>query len=549
MNNTLKKSLLFLPLFLGTIAIAIAVPHGCEKAPRAPSALFLAHLSPPAPPPPLVPVKTGTRTADSETKTVLAANVPQTSQVTFVPSGTPNQAQNVFSTWASLAATVGNATWPLEIQFDLSKAGCAYTMPATTTAFMSSWLTYSSAACGTGGASPTITFPTGAVTTLPKSINNLWISNSGSTSPFSFTGGTGIVTTEMHGHALMECNGATAPLINYATTGGGDGFILYMYDGALLNECTSTTPVINVTGASGFMFLDVYTVGFSAIGKWTLGAPTATQVEIGTNIATTISLVQPSVLSGTINPFVYPGTLPDAGSGSANLVGIYDARPDTATTGVVYFATDQHPYVFTDAGWQGWDLYGRLLSPPRPLSTWTQVNFLSGVTLTNAGDSLILNFPNAGVLAGDNASLATQTLTSIPYTLTAHFAPILVQATFSQAGICITDGTQIIAVLDTYAVGAASELIVAQRTAPATFHANAKVTDLQSGLGFGIWFQIQNTGTSRNYSILFDGITPTLLYTEAAATFLTESNYGIIETPVNSGGAGVNLDSIQVTYP
>lgn len=239
--------------------------------------------------------------------------------VVFQPGGSDSPPIQ-YADWGRLNAALGSRTTPLRIIFDLSLTGnldggtqCTYEMPATHTTFATSWLTYDATpACGIGngntGFSPIISFPTGAATSLPQTINNLWVQNDGSTSPFVIPTNSQVLQIELHGQALIQGVSATAPLISYATGSSSDVLQIFLYDFAEINSNTASVPTVNITGA-GLITVFAMMSEFQSVAANSLGAPTAAQLALVASIGTKISTSQPSVLSGTVTITPGPNTI------------------------------------------------------------------------------------------------------------------------------------------------------------------------------------------------------------------------------------------------
>lgn len=235
-----------------------------------------------------------------------------------------------------------------------------------------------------------------------------------------------------------------------------------------------------------------------------------------------------------------------SGASTGNLYGTFADRPASAPVGTAYYASDAPDATYTGSFWQTRDCYGNPMVPPPAAGSWTQSNFAGGTTLAMVADKIVLNSP--GDVGGDTSRIATLALSSAIYTLTAHFIPLPLQANNSSAGICIFDGTKVIEFKSVFVSGG-NTVQVTQRNSAGSFHANAYTAAWNVVPQSGLWFVIQNTGTSRNYSWLPDGKTPVLAWTEATGAWLTETSAGITVDPISGGGVGITLDSWNITYP
>lgn len=251
--------------------------------------------------------------------------------VTFAPGGTSSP--GVYTTWASLFATVSAVAGPLTIEFDGSLAPTpnVCVIPAGTYAFASNYLKFHSklapvqqVSCVTGV----------TINTLKELSGAVWLRNDGTTTPVTYTGATsaqfGLTLRE---DASLLCT-STAPCVLFASA-GSDFLFTRLYDEAFIQAPSGgavATLQITGTGSLSLNCGGIQSPTVPTIATNSIGAPTAAQINLRKSAGAVFKLGQTGILdtSALPTPLSFYGDITNGvcGPKGANLT---DA-PTTLTT-------------------------------------------------------------------------------------------------------------------------------------------------------------------------------------------------------------------------
>lgn len=228
-------------------------------------------------------------------------------------------------------------------------------------------------------------------------------------------------------------------------------------------------------------------------------------------------------------------------------IGTYASRPATASAGSRYVSTDGHiEFIFDGSNWR--PLIDGVVGTQSPLaaSFSTHINWGAGTTLTDAQGTVFFSDTTSG--GNENDHSAVLNTAGSTYTLIAGFRPLTTLAVNSGGGLVITDGTKLIKWWVVYTASGLTSQVVTL-TNSTTFVANLLTVSMPVSANHTIWFKIVNNGTNRLYSWSADGNNWNLAFSHATGTFLTETQYGIVISPLNSGGCAMTLDSWFTSSP
>lgn len=243
-----------------------------------------------------------------------------------------------------------------------------------------------------------------------------------------------------------------------------------------------------------------------------------------------------------------------------NSVGTFASRPASGTTaGQVYYATDYNPALWDGSAWRPLaGQAGQLFTAPPLSGSWTLVNPGAGsnTTITQQGDYVYFaDFLSGGVL---NVHSAVTALPGATYTLTATFIPNPIRDSSNHtasAGICVmvtaATGSKLYSFFTAFSANTLNYAIKDQSNSTTNNGSFNAGSNLGAGVGYPITLRIQNTGTSRIFSISGDGINFVALDTQVstAYSYLTEAFGGICVAPQSGTGAGMLLQSWKLTTP
>jgi hypothetical protein len=233
-------------------------------------------------------------------------------------------------------------------------------------------------------------------------------------------------------------------------------------------------------------------------------------------------------------------------------LGAYASRPVAGTAGRVYMPTDGGiQFVDNGAAWQP-ILDGTLGTQPPATGTFTQSHFTTGTTAADSNGAVRLANVN-GVAADQFQSLLVSGVApSTAYTLTVSFRALIAliaTSEFSNVGICITDGTK----FEGMRIGYLDTIQVVQYNTYNSFNQNLNSSVMPwPGGGARMWMKLKNVnGGNRTWSFSVDGVNYYTLITEAAGTFMTETNVGFF---INTAAGNTQttqgiLESWSLTFP
>ncbi len=228
--------------------------------------------------------------------------------------------------------------------------------------------------------------------------------------------------------------------------------------------------------------------------------------------------------------------------------GTYASMPSAGTAGRIYIATDG-PLSFYDDGanWQPIALAGNYTATP-PVSGFTTIQ--AGGRSTTISDSKggILMAMTNGAVANDYRLIVKSTPAS-SFTVTAHFTPMLLDANYSGAGICIrasSDGMCLF--YGPVIVGNAIQLLTRRETASGTggspsftFAADALtlLNHFELTFGNGLWLRLSDDTTTRTFSYSLDGqnFITAGTQTDAGSGMTAPNQAGMWVAQVNNAGS------------
>lgn len=324
--------------------------------------------------------------------------------------------------------------------------------------------------------------------------------------------------------ALAEANASTTLAFGVVSVVDANNFNLYVAG--------------EITGLSGLTAGQYYYVSDTSAGTLQTNEPTSSSSfsnPLLFALTTTIGIVLPYRPSGI----------------SSSLYGTYANRPASAPAGSIYTSSDGHvQFVYTGSTWAP-VLNGTIgTQPPAAASFSTHINWGGGTSLTDSEGTLFFTDQTSG--GNENDHSAVLNTAGSTYTVIAGFKPLLTLAANSGAGIVLTDGTKLIKFWVAYVQTSNGQPITIQIVTlsnSTTFVANLVTTGIPLGTNSTIWFKIVNNATNRLYSYSTDGINWNQIFSHASGTFLTETQYGMVIAPLNSGGCAMTLESWTTSSP
>jgi hypothetical protein len=248
------------------------------------------------------------------------------------------------------------------------------------------------------------------------------------------------------------------------------------------------------------------------------------------------------------------GTGGGGGGGGNITLGPYASRPPPGTAGALYYPIDG-AINFIDNGTAWLPIIDGTLGVQPPLaSTFTQSHFTTGTAVSNVNGTVLLANVNGTAADQFQSLLVSGVNFTTSYTLTVAFRVLIIMVTsgeFSNVGICITDGTKFEAIR----IGYLDTIQVVQYNTFNSFNQNLTPSTCTMPFPGGashMWMRIQNVSSgNRTWSASVDGINWYILITEAAGTFMHETDIGFFINPEagNTQTTQGILESWSLTFP
>lgn len=318
-------------------------------------------------------------------------------------------------------------------------------------------------------------------------------------------------------------------LANSTTVGSIDGvtnpitFSVQSGDGTLFPATANgnfRVTVCDTNGANAEVMMvtsratDTFTASRGTGASLELPVPTLITHAGGSIVSHDITVGGMNQIRKDLNRFIFSGALPTDGR-----------------SGDLLFPTDD----VVISGYNGTVFVPGLIGLPKrgnPNSqTWSALG--AGATITARSQSILLQGTAA---AGASIQGQTMAVPATPYTIIASLIPLIPDAGFAHAGICLTDGTKV------SDIGLISE--GSQRTHITGNHWNS-VTSFNGGLSFVppiaagalsmITLAISDDGTNKKFGVSPDGgVFIQSVFSETHANFLTPTRVGYFVDPNSS---------------
>jgi len=286
---------------------------------------------------------------------------------------------------------------------------------------------------------------------------------------------------------------------------------------------------ITLQGGTGSIVLPVTLMNFK--GPWSSStAYVPNDTVVGGGIGYVALLANTNVAVGTASTWT-----PLAGSGNASISrGAFASVPACSTSQFAYLATDWPGTFHCDGASSGqWLLAGVGAVTPAANFPWTGwINQTSATVVASQG-SIILTGTASG---GQNMQARYVAVPATPYSVTACFTSLSGEASYSQAGMFVSDGTAATNKLIFWGsigqvtAGSPGALEVGKWTNFTTFSADyATLLPLAaSGTGSRNCFTISDDGTTRKFWYAPTGFSRVLYYSGTHTDFLTPTHVGIV---------------------
>lgn len=150
-----------------------------------------------------------------------------------------------------------------------------------------------------------------------------------------------------------------------------------------------------------------------------------------------------------------------------------------------------------------------------------------GATVTAQKGGIYLSAPSSSL---NNLRIRKKSAPSAPYTITAHFLPLIWPTDFNECGLCwrqSSDGKIIaMGLLNEIASSGPAMLYLRKYTDASTFSATYTNIKLGNLFGPGLWFRLQDDNTNRKVLISADGLNWMEVHSVGRTDFMTADEVG-----------------------